>query len=164
MWCSLTTFKLGFLLIILLTVPEVNQMNTMTFLIGVDICTADLEVKISLQRDRDYFYLRKKVKFSYLEVWRQKRSALSKFEAEYQEVCTSLRHFIYAGSLFIIKFYCSNTSLIWKVLAKFTEMTTRYTQEMQTVCAYVGDRRQCPATVISFRKMTLRLMLMLWLR
>jgi hypothetical protein len=69
MWCSLTTFKLkGFLLIILLMVPEVNQMNTVNFLIGVDICTADLEVKISLQRDRDNFYLRKKVKFSYIDV------------------------------------------------------------------------------------------------
>jgi hypothetical protein len=48
---------------------------------------------------------------------------------------------LFMQDFFIIKFYFSNTSLIWKVLAKFTEMTTRYTQEMQTVCAYVGDRR-----------------------
>lgn len=66
-----------------------------------------------------------------------KRAELSKFETEYREVCAHL-----SLQLFSIRFFLCTSA--WQgyilkqhnlqVLAKFTEMTSKYTQEMQTVC------------------------------
>lgn len=65
-----------------------------------------------------------------------KRAEISKFETEYREVCCSHwllfnlhdffpQHFPFNGGI--------SACCDWQVLAKFTEMTSRYTQEMQAV-------------------------------
>uniref|UniRef100_A0A453R7E8 Uncharacterized protein n=1 Tax=Aegilops tauschii subsp. strangulata TaxID=200361 RepID=A0A453R7E8_AEGTS len=72
-----------------------------------------------------------------------KRAELSKFETEYREVCAHC-----SLHLFSIRFFLCTSA--WQgyilkqhdlqVLAKFTEMTSKYTQEMQTIDELLNER------------------------